>query len=575
MPPIDPNDAEHITRDLKMEREAREELVRDNGRPCYPIELGFEVFRNPGQYKDMFEYWQRQLGAGGDAYRLIFHSQLQRWKVFRHFQQRNRLYFVSRCRFSDFQRQVLERRRRHGLHGDVILSEEQTTQSLLDEWMEYQDYELRLRENFQKSIEQTQTRLASNRKKLAEAGISAFEGIQELEFAGFYSKCLRCDGEEFEAEKEKQSAELKLRLAEKRLDAARSSDLGETVERAAWIRLFQMEFESAQTRLNETHRLYEEVSCVLSPYNAYVYLKSNELTQRRDGDIEEWENAEFDDQKQKQKELIPKAAEARKARDGAKEEVAFADEGLKAARLDDFERLVAKAALLKVVEEEVRSAQTKLKNAREMIEIIKLKRKISSELHSMLVTKGKIKRHNVWLEWVEQQRREIAVGHTDTKKERSQGPWKNANSRVLRDRPATKASKPNKARRASGPQQKQPTARILGPVDPGRVSKAPSKRRRPPPKMSVPCDILQQAKRTSPNPSTSKSQSKQARKVNDPIPAPLRPIHSSRVSKSGRGGPSRLRRAGTHQLADQSTNASPRRSTRKSNRPNRFCPDYT
>ena len=31
------------------EKESYESLVEDNGGPCYSIELGFDVFNNPGQ----------------------------------------------------------------------------------------------------------------------------------------------------------------------------------------------------------------------------------------------------------------------------------------------------------------------------------------------------------------------------------------------------------------------------------------------------------------------------------------------------------------------------------------------
>lgn len=42
LPPWEPDDPEG------QEKESHEALVKDNGRPCYPIELGFDVFDNPG-----------------------------------------------------------------------------------------------------------------------------------------------------------------------------------------------------------------------------------------------------------------------------------------------------------------------------------------------------------------------------------------------------------------------------------------------------------------------------------------------------------------------------------------------
>lgn len=56
----------------------------------------------------------------------MFTAQLKRWKEFRQFQQKNRRYFVfHHNRFPEFQQQVLERRQRHGLDGDIQLLKEQ------------------------------------------------------------------------------------------------------------------------------------------------------------------------------------------------------------------------------------------------------------------------------------------------------------------------------------------------------------------------------------------------------------------------------------------------------------------
>lgn len=55
--PYNPDNPEKVEKDLKVESEAHEELVRNNSRPYYPIELGLDIFKYPGQYKDLFEYW--------------------------------------------------------------------------------------------------------------------------------------------------------------------------------------------------------------------------------------------------------------------------------------------------------------------------------------------------------------------------------------------------------------------------------------------------------------------------------------------------------------------------------------
>ena len=50
------------------------------GRPCYPIELAPEIYKNPGLYKDIVSY----LDGSGLGSRLIG-CQLERWNKFREF----------------------------------------------------------------------------------------------------------------------------------------------------------------------------------------------------------------------------------------------------------------------------------------------------------------------------------------------------------------------------------------------------------------------------------------------------------------------------------------------------------
>ena len=155
------------------------------------------------------------------------------------------------------------------LDGDVQLLEDRDKQSKLDDWMEYQDYELGKYEGSEQDLKETQARLVSRREALAKAGIPALEGIQELEFASYYSLAIECGHEEARAENKKKLAERKLRLAERRLKAAESDDLGERVERATWIGLFLKEVESAQMRLNELQRLAEGAKCEPEPFERW------------------------------------------------------------------------------------------------------------------------------------------------------------------------------------------------------------------------------------------------------------------------------------------------------------------
>lgn len=301
------------------------------------------------------------------------------------------------------------------------LLEDRDKQSKLDDWMEYQDYELREYERFEQDLKETQARLVSRREVLAEAGLSAFEGIQELEFASYYSLAIECGREEARADKKKKSAEQKLRLAEKRLKAAESDDLGERVERATWIGLFLKEVESAQMRLDELQRLAEDAKCDVEPFNRWFQARQMEWDEFSEEGKRlvrlEVESAEFKDRNKKHDELGKKAYKARFARFLAEEEVEFAEEGYNAARLDNFGETVERAVLIKMAQEEVRFAQTQFEEEKESTEKIELKGKVISGLSSISCIKGKMKRHGVLLEWIEQQRREIASGPADTEKE--------------------------------------------------------------------------------------------------------------------------------------------------------------
>lgn len=552
--PFDPDDPAQVEADLRVEKEAYEALVGDNGRPCYPIELGFEVFKHPGQYKDLFQYWDEESGVTEDTKRWIFTLQLERWKKFRQFQQKTRRYYVFHSRFAEFQQKVLERRRRHGLDGDVQLLEDRDKQSKMEDWMEYQDYELQEYERLEKNFKEAQAQLASRRKALAEAGVSAFEGVQELEFASYYSLVVKCGGEEAKAENEEKLAERKLRLAEKRLKAAESDDLGEMVERATWVRWFLKEVECAQMRLNKLQCLAENAKRDLEPFKRWLQARHNEWGEKRLEDPEEakrtirleFESAEFRDRSKKLDELEEKSYEASSNRFRAEEEVEFAEEGYIAARLDNLGETIERAALIKVAQEEVRSAESQFEQAKVSTEKIELKRKVISALSSISCIKGKIKRHNVLVEWIEQQRREIASRCADTEKEGSQGLSKRASLRVLRHHSTTEALRPNKPPKANGRKRKLPTARsILSPVDPAKVSKAPSKKRSPHRKISGPRNTSQAAEKPTADSSIPESTSKQVFKVKDAMPTSLRPIHPSRISKPGGRRPTKLRRDGT------------------------------
>lgn len=294
-------------------------------------------------------------------------------------------------------------------------------------------------------------------------------------------------------------------------------------------------------RLVRLQRLAENAKRDLEPFNRWLqagYIECGEIG-TNDPEKEEQitrlevKSAEYQDRKKRQGKLEKKEYEASSNRWRAKEEVEFA-EGYKAVRLDNLGETVERAALIKVAQEDVRSAQTKFEEEKESTEKIELKGKMLNALSSISCIKGKLRRHNVLLEWIEQQRREIGSGRADTENEGGQGQSKRASPKTLRNHSATVASRPNKRSKASGRKRKQSMARsIRSPVDLAKVSKAPSRRRSSHQKMSVLYDVSQPAEKTTTDSSTPETRSKQAFSVID-MRASLRPYLFIKTFQAGR-----------------------------------------
>ncbi|KAI9779204.1 MAG: hypothetical protein M1816_003644 [Peltula sp. TS41687] len=525
-PPFpDPNDPEEIQRVLKIEEDAYKALVDERGIPSHPIDLGFDVLGNPGQYEAILSYWQ---GEPGNP-RLSFLAQLNRWREFRAFQQKIRRYHIQQGTFPYYQQKVLERRRKRGLNGDVELLEDQDKQSKLVNWMEYQDHQHQIYESFEKDLEEAQAQLKSRKKALAEAGVPGFEAVQELDnFATYYSLAVENGNEESKAWDKMTLAKQKLRVAETRLKTAQLEDLGETVERATWIGLFLKEVQSARIRLDEIPK---------SEHCKDDYLPGGRYCRREGESEEEWWKAEM---KRREANRLSYDAQFQ-----ARQEVRFAEEVLKAARSDDFGETVKRAALIKMVQEEIPSAQAQFKESKESVEKIMLRGKVISALSWVPSAKRNVARHKILLQWIERQRREIATGCADIEKEGNQGQVKRARSRTLQNHVAIEASRPNRSLKV-GRKLKQPTARsILGPISPSKVSKAP--RKKPSPhrrKLSVSYKTSQAAEKATTDPSALESRSERASRDPDVVPTSLRPIHTSKVSKSRSKRPTGLHKDG-------------------------------
>ena len=530
-----------------MEEEWYETLIKNNGRPCYPIELGFDVFDNPGQYKDILEYWQwDKLG------KRVFSAQWWEWRTeFRARQQGNRRRY--RHSFTQFQEFLRDRRRRHGLDGDLHLCEKVAEQSPLNDWMEYQDYKLQQYEDLEKRLKNAQERLISERKELAEEGYPEFEEIQELGFGEYFGISQEWSEKVGKARKKQELAERKLTIAKKILEATQSEELGERIERDRWIGFFAKEVASRRTTLNELQRAYDETKRDEEPYKQWVDARREEWSARYNKQFDKYELARMTQKEeipywkerkrlfelevetpeylakvQTQDELHERVVKASTARNRAEIELEFAEEVLEAARAEDLAPIVERAALIRRTEKEIRFAEFHVEEEEETKKVLGRKWGVLAELYNIPDLKGEMKRFNAVLDWVERERQKMIGDGASAGRESGPRRSTRASSKA-----ATEASRVHHPAKKSARSQKPSAAKsILDPVDPAKVTKTFNKKRNVRRRTMVPRSVSQAAEKTNLDSNTTEPKSNVAVLVEDGIHAHLRPIRASRVSKS-------------------------------------------
>lgn len=116
---------------------------------------------------------------------MVLRAQLSDWRKFRVFQRKIRAYYRNNS-FSSFVDEVRERRRRHGVGGDVCLLLSPEQQGRLENWMEFQNYHLKRLEGFGKKRDKLKKELddARNKAEVSEHAVEDAEAVrQELENA--------------------------------------------------------------------------------------------------------------------------------------------------------------------------------------------------------------------------------------------------------------------------------------------------------------------------------------------------------------------------------------------------------
>ncbi|KAL8985125.1 MAG: hypothetical protein Q9177_004520 [Variospora cf. flavescens] len=411
----------------------------------------------------------------------------------------------------------------------------------LKAWRGVHDYQQRLRRYFiqRNRFPEYQQRVRDLRRKHGvEGDVTVLEDLDQQK-------------EQFPLEDwmEYRVAQEELDLAKKKLETAQSDRIVGTIARSAWIGLFLDEVEAARVRLNEIRK-----DKIPSPGPEGLREANKEWLEWA-----KWHRAEV------------KASSKER----------FAEKALRAAQSDDFGETVERAALIRSLLKDVELAKTCLDEAiasqqRSMLETPRIKGDVLGALCLVVEKKRDLERHKILVEWVERQRRarvfDRATSAQNTKNHDDQTLNRKPNERLLRNH-SGQASRPGKSfDRPSLRKKRAQTPSILSTTNPSKVSKATRRKDKSTRRQKKnPLSSEQSAQAASINPSVYRTKSKQTSMAKQhTTPAPLRPIHSSKVAKSNRRQPTGQQAKGMEELrtADQLKNireiiprAAPPRST--------------
>ena len=176
-PPPDPEkDAEECR---VLDAQARKDLENDGCPPCYPPFLKLPIQDPPEEYRSIIDYWEGYAFADG----VVLCAQRQDWRNFRLNQERARNRYRREEHFSLFLDRARERRRTHGLDGEVHFLADLHKQSRQQTWIEFEDFHLKRKDRWEEERERLKADAASlipdERDPLAEPAIK--RGIEYVE----------------------------------------------------------------------------------------------------------------------------------------------------------------------------------------------------------------------------------------------------------------------------------------------------------------------------------------------------------------------------------------------------------
>lgn len=161
-----------------LETKARQDLESDGCPPCYPPHLDVPVRNPPEEYRQIIEYWQ-SFSSTDDV---VLCAQRSDWRKFRQAQRRLRHRYRNKS-FSIFVDEVRGRRRAHSLDDNVHLLLDPQQQSRQQNWIEFQDYHLKLHEWQEKKRNGLQKDLDNHQKEAGDTDMEGSEHAAQLERA--------------------------------------------------------------------------------------------------------------------------------------------------------------------------------------------------------------------------------------------------------------------------------------------------------------------------------------------------------------------------------------------------------
>ena len=147
---------------MQYETECYNTLVNDGGRPSHPIRFLEHVVRSPGRYREILSFWQDH----PDEWR-VFGKQSERWRDFRRHQRSMR----EDGRFAEYAADAKDRLARHNFTRLFRLNEDLNQQNRLMTWIEYLNYEYRIRNNYMHSVQHDQSQYDNAWKDLLDSNV--------------------------------------------------------------------------------------------------------------------------------------------------------------------------------------------------------------------------------------------------------------------------------------------------------------------------------------------------------------------------------------------------------------------